>query len=351
MSRSGHGDRSRGPRVLVSGEKDGRWSAGGRTVDETLCTGVQSWVYAFDGDYAGHRQLTRRDLDRHDIVIVNLNRPLAPLVRLAQDRPASVRWVSLIEGSADEYSVPQRELKALLDASDLVNVINGHSLPLFRAMTTSKVAHIGMPYPVDGVRKFAVPVDARTRRIFLCAYLSEQWNAYLAARAIGLPYYGYEVRPPRPRGLSRWRRLLGRAPAGDDEHIGRVQALYRDLYADASLGVTTYTKDMTSYLTEHSRAYFWIDLDRRYTWARFVLDAAALAIPIITTASTYHGGLLFPDTTVAHPMDIERTVELGRRLSRDRDFYDRVARYPADKLGFLRAESMTRALLGALDML
>src|SRR5262249_20969719 len=120
---------------------------------------------------------------------------------------------------------------------------------------------------------------------------------------------------------------------------------------DHSLGITKYTKDVKSYLIEHSASYFWINLDSRYTWSRFTLDAAALCVPIITTFATYHGPVFFPETTLPHAMDIERVVELGTRLKNDHAFYERVASYPADKMDFLRADAMTRALLGALDML
>ena len=118
-----------------------------------------------------------------------------------------------------------------------------------------------------------------------------------------------------------------------------------------SLDVTTHTKDLKRYFIENGNSYLWIYLDRRYTWAGFVLDAAALSMPIITAASTYHGGIFFPETTVPHAMDIERVIELGKRLCRDRDFYDHVAQYPADKMDFLRTEPMTRTLLRALDVL
>lgn len=341
------------PRVLVSGWKDGRWAAKGRTVDEALATGVQSWVYAFDGDYVGHRELTRADLESHDVVIVNMSRPFAPLVRLAGERPATTRWVSLVEFSAHEYFLPQRDLKALLDSSDLVDVINRHSLPLFRALTRSRVEYIGMPYPVDGVGRLSVPVEARRQRIFLCAHLSRQWNEYLAARAIGLPHYGYEIEAPRPRGRARLAALVRtRAWRWDRAApIRAARALYRELFDDQALGVTTYTKDPTSYFTENADARFWISLDSRYTWSRFVLDAAALRVPLITTAATSHGELLFPETTVAHAMDLDRVIDLGRRLSTDPDFYARVAAYPADRMDFLRAGPMKRALLGALGVL
>jgi hypothetical protein len=338
------------PRVLVSGSRAGRWSAEGRTVDETLCTSVESWVYAFNGDYVGQRAIAKEDVRHHDIVIMNMNRPLQPLVSLALDRPSSTKWVSLVEGSADDYLRPQRDLKALLDVSDLVNVINRHSLPVFRSLTRSRVEYVGVPYPVDGVKKFMVPVEARNRRIFVCTPLLTRWNDYLAAREIGLPYYGTEkLRMIGPRRRSFLPGLIRRPSAfwKSQERIREARALYED----DSLEIMPFTEDMTKYLTQNAGSYLWVDLDSRYTWARYVLDAAALCMPIITTSSTYHGEIFFPQTTVAHAVDIDRAIEIGKRLSTDRDFYEHVALYPADKMDFLKAEPMTRTLLGALDLL
>ncbi len=342
--------RSFEPRALVSGSKVGRWRAEGRTVDETLCTSVQSWVYAFNGDYVGQREITREDVGRHDIVIMNMNRPLRPLLSLAHDRPSFTKWISLVEGSADDYLRPQSDLRTLLDASDLVNVINRHSLPLFRSLTRSRVECVGVPYPVDGVKKFMVPVEARSRRTFVCTALLTRWSDYLAAREIGLPYYGTEK--PRmigPRRRSLLLSLIRRRSAfwGSQERIRAARALY----ADDALEIVPFTEDMAKYLTQNAGVYLWVDLDSRYTWARYVLDAAALCMPILTTSSTSHGDIFFPQATVAHAMDIDRAIEIGKRLSTDRDFYEHVALYPADKMEFLKAEPMKRALLGALDML
>lgn len=336
------------PRVVVSGGKPGRWSAAGKTVDESLCSGVQSWVYAFNGDYIGHEDITAHDLGNYDIVIMNTNHPLLPLVHLAQDRPASVKWVSLIEGPAEAYYVPQNHLKKLLDMSDLVNVINHHSLPLFRMLTKSKVEYIGIPYPVEGVKKFIVPIEKRNKRVFLCAHLLKHWNDYLAAKEIGMAYYGYEIRKSREGRLLLSELLNTGSFTWDREaNIKKAKAIYRDKLLD----IHEFTKDIKKYFIENSDSYFWMNLDSRYTWARFVLDAAALCMPIISTTSTYHGGIFFPQTTVAHAMDIERAIEIGRRLIGDRDFYEHVALYPAGKMDSLKSEPMKLALLGALDIL
>lgn len=347
MNRTGPLKKSYEPRVLVSGWKDGRWSAAGKTVDGTLCSGVTSWVYAFNGDYIGHRDISRRDLGHYDIVIMNTNRPLLPLVRLAQDRSLSLKWVSLIEGTADDYFVPQDHLVTLLGMSDLVNVINHHSLPLFRKLTTSRVEYIGIPYPVEGVKKFITPIDKRKKRIFMCTQLLKRWNDHLAVKEIGMAYYGYEIEKSRQGKLSLLSDFVktGSFALDSEENITNAKALYKD---DA-LDIFKFTKDMKQYCIENGDAYFWMNMESRYTWARFVLDAAALCMPIITTSATYHGGIFFPQTTVAHVMDLDRAIEIGKRLNRDRDFYEHVAMYPTDKMEFLKAEPMKRALLRALD--
>jgi hypothetical protein len=348
MSRTWPSLKSYEPRVLVSGGKSGRWSAAGKTLDESLCSGVQSWVYAFNGDYIGHHDIVGRDLDHYDIVIMNTNNPLSGLVRLAQDRPVSIKWVSLIEGSADEYFVPQNHLKTLLDMSDLVNVINCHSLPLFRMLTKSKVEYIGIPYPVEGVKKLITPVEKRNKRVFLCTQLLKRWNDYLAAKEIGMAYYGYEVRKSREGKLLLSELMKTGSFSWDREaNIKKAKTFYNDNFLD----IHQFTKDLKKYFIENSDSYFWINLDTKYTWARFVLDAAALCMPIISTSSTYHSEIFFPQTTVAHAMDIERAIEIGKRLISDQDFYEHVAMYPAGKMAFLEAEPMKRALLGALGIL
>lgn len=336
------------PRVAVSGWKSGRWSAAGKTLDESLCTGVQSWVYAFGGDYIGHRDISRRDLDSYDLLIVNTNKPFSPLVRLAQDRPASLKWVSLIEGNADDYCVPQEHLKFLLDASDLVNTINRHSLPLFRRLTTSRVEQIGMPYPVEGVRKFATPIEKRKRRAFLCTQLSRRWNEHLVARELGVTSLGHDIRMPQGgvRSLISRMAKTGSLASDREEIAGKMQRLYND----ATPEIMVFTKDLKHYCTEAGDSHLWLDLDDRHTWARFVLDAAALSMPIIATASTGHGEVLFPLTTVAHSMDIERAIEIGKRLISDRAFYEHVSTFPAEGLESFKAEPMKRALLAALGM-
>jgi hypothetical protein len=214
-------------------------------------------------------------------------------------------------------------------------------------LTKSKVEYIGIPYPVEGVKKFITPIEKRNKRVFLCAQLLRRWNDYLAAKEIGIACYGYETRITRDVK----RLLSGFINTGSftwdrEANIKKAKAFYHE----SSLDVREFTKNFEKYFTENSDSFFWMNLDSRYTWGRFVLDAAALRIPIISTASTYHSEIFFPQTTVAHAMDIERAIEIGKRLISDPDFYEDVANHPAGKMDFLKADPMKLALLGALGL-
>jgi hypothetical protein len=76
------------------------------------------------------------------------------------------------------------------------------------------------------------------------------------------------------------------------------------------------------YLELLSNYSIMLNLDERYTWARNVLDCAALQIPCISTANTLHAKELFPELIVTNLYDFENTKKLLYRLLEDSSFYD-----------------------------
>lgn len=329
------------PRVLVLGGVRERWTAEQRRNDSHYLNGIETWVFAFDGDYCWHGYATPKLIEQYDIVICNTNDThndsyCLHYRRLAENRPAHVRWVSLLEGSMLDYIKPQRHTRGILDASDLVNCINRHAMPMIQALTSAPVAYIGMPYPVEGVRKYVLPIAERQRRVFLCFFLLLRWNDYLVAKNLGLPYYGSE------RVISRrWKSLKRNWQEHQtlmDKDINLRRA--RQLYGDTELQILP-TTSMHNYFQQNANSYLWLNLDERYTWGRSVLDAAALGIPVITTASTGHGDILFPKTTVATPFDVDKAIDIGKQLIHEPDFYLEVSEYAFEKL----AEDYTEAVM------
>ncbi|HYF02848.1 MAG TPA: hypothetical protein VEC36_05695 [Patescibacteria group bacterium] len=337
------------PRVLlISGARE-RWSAKDRLGHGTMMNGVEAWAYAFGGDYVGHTFVKAEDIKKYDIVICNTNYHYDILaaekqLRLAESRPQYTKWVSMIEGCATDYLRPEAHIRELFNASDLVNSINLPSLPLFKKLTSSKVEFIGIPYPVEQIVKLRVDFAHRSK-IYICSWMDKRWNDYYVARGIGEKYYVYA------KGLSRkieslaqnWQRF--KTLFDVEKSIDIAKNIYNDPQLDVRRMVS-----MDDYFRHNANALLWLNLDNRYTWARYVLDAAALGIPIITTKSTGHGSELFPETTVENEFGIDEAIQMGKRLLQDQDFYNHVAEFPLQRMEFLKAEPMKKRLLKALNL-
>lgn len=343
--------------ALILSAPDGRWSASDNNGSWfATMNGVEAWIGAFGGDYIGYKQATKHDIARYDIVIANSNLSFLPdFVRLAESRPAHVRWVMLIEGGASDYLLLKPEVQRAFAVSDVVNCINHHSLPFFRELvhlsgSSARVECIGIPYPVQGVRQFAVPIEtrlqSRPQSIMLCPLLLSRSNDYAVARRLGqeypdLVYYGYERRLSRK--WQNWREFWRQGSLNPNARLNHAAQLYNDSRLEIRAA-----SNLEHFFIHNASAYFWLNLDPRFTWARYVLDAASLGVPIITTASTGHGETLFPETTLAHEYDIDRACELGRRLLDDKDFYRAVAEYAQERITDYGVEKSVQRLLAVL---
>jgi hypothetical protein len=333
-------------KVLVIGGNKERWSFASEPEKALTSNGVEAWVAAFQCDYVGYNFVKPDEISRYDLIIGNTNEHphlYALQLRLMEARKPNAKWVSLIEGNAEDYLYPQKNLQRLLNAADLVNCINKNSLPLFRALSKTKTEAIGIPYPLDLISAQTVPIAERRKEIFLCPFLLSRWNDYLVARESGLPYYGYEKNLTRK--FSEWRTILKKKSVDKDFYHHHA----RRVYEQPNLTIRRKTGVWESLLHNRS-AWFWLNLDERYTWGRYVLDAAALQIPIITTRNTGHAETLFPLTTLGSPFDIDAAVALAKRLATDEAFYHEVATYPIGKLDGLRYEQMVQKLLAALSL-
>jgi hypothetical protein len=331
-------------RVVLLSSNRGRWSAKGQ--NHTTENGVEAWVYAFEGDYIGYDEVTPKDIQQYDLVIANTNHIginyLPKILSLAEARPKSVKWVSLIEGSATDYLKPMPFIRRVLDASDFVNVINRHTLSFFQALTSTPCEYIGIPYPIDTIIKLRVPIEKRLRRAFICPMLPKRWNDYLVAKNLGVEFYGYERRISRKLSTIKETWLLHRS-LNANKYFEFVQSVYADdaLTIRREVGIA-------QYLTDNASALLWINLDDRFTWGRYVLDAAALHVPIITTRCTGHAEDLFPHTTLEHEFQIKEAIELGKRLLSDEAFYKMVAEVPEEKLEQFRSDTLKEKLLSQI---
>ncbi len=333
-------------KVLVLGGNRKSWRASERSHERDYTSGVEAWVFAFDGDYCQTLEATPDLIARYDLVIGNSNggQYRQKLLRLQQGRKQSTRWVTLIEGGAIDYLEFDAQTKALFDASDLVNVINRHSTDFFKACTSAPCEYIGIPYPAAAIRER-----------FLSGHRNDVWissNLYhprascasaLAAipvtRKLGRATHGFMRPPPRKRGIMQ---LLPTFRTSKTPDI-----IYGDLVRDIEFHRAMHMSAYMQLLSE--TAYTFMNLDHRYTWSRDVLDCAALQIPCISTVSTGHAENYFPTLTVPNEFAVREASELLERLISDKEFYMECSQVPIERLEPLSHENMKRKLLAALN--
>ncbi|MES2764643.1 MAG: hypothetical protein V4642_02150 [Bacteroidota bacterium] len=335
------------PKVLVLGGNIGRWKAAERLHEKDVTNGVESWVYAFSADYIRGAEVTLEEINQYDIVIANANsdkQTRENLQKFSAERASTVRWVTLIEGSGSDYITPHIDFRQIFDNSDLINCINIHSLDLLRLMTKTRVEYIGIPYPVDGISQFTIPFEKRRRESYITPFLLKRWNDYFVARELGIPYYGFEKTIRRTLKTVATDFLKHHETDFDKKRELKKAA---KLYNDPSLQILP-SSGLKEFFLRNAGAFLWLNLDDRYTWGRFVIDAAALKIPIITTVSTGHAAGLYPETTLENEFQLDKAIEIGKRLINDEEFYRHVANYPEGRMEHLKPEAMVKRLLECL---
>ena len=89
--------------------------------------------------------------------------------------------------------------------------------------------------------------------------------------------------------------------------------------------------DQAEYIERVANGYISIYLDKYGSVGRVNGDMALLGIPCITTAKSSNGVQLFPDLIVDPEMEIDKALELIRRLRENSSFYSHCVNY-ADKI-------------------
>jgi hypothetical protein len=339
---------SSNPRVLVVGGNTDKWTAKEREYNKHLINGIETWVYATDGTYCNYSLFDKRLMNEFDIIIYNTNhyQDSALYKRIndiAEKRPSNIRWMTLLEADMTQYIQPFTWIQQLFNLSDLVNTINEFSLPFFQSLTTTKVVYLGVPYPVEAVRAKRTAIVNRNSRALISPFLLQRWNDVMVAKQLNIQYDGVE-KQLRRKWVDHIPNLINEGTLlNKNKRREKAQAIHNDsnLYVQSAWGFDRYYQSVGQYK-------FWINLDERYTWGRYVLDASALGVPIITTRSTGHARHLFPETMVETHFDIDKAVEIGQRLLDDKNFYERVSESNQQYLDKLSYDIMRDTLYSML---
>ena len=328
------------PRAVVLNEFAGRWNYADPPEMFVNASGVAAWALALKGDYWGGNAPSPSELGAYELVVANLfPTHIAAYARLAAARPRGVKWVSLIEGSGELYYDEVPGLREALDHSDLVISINRHTTPLIQALTSTPVHYHGIPYPVEAMRARRVPLSARRPEVLLCPR-SLRTPSIEVVKRCGLTVRAYA--PKVSRKVSNVPKYIREGRYSKDIEVRKLEALL------PQGSIVGYEKYDAPYFAETAGCLLWVNLDPRFTWGRFVLDAAALGIPIVSTESTGHGSLLFPKTTVKDAFQVKDAIDIAQRLVEDGSFYEETVAWADAHIQPFGYEASAQALLAML---
>ncbi len=302
---------------------------------------TEGWAYALRGDFKGGGVPPPELLREYDLVLANLDRKLLPgFSKLIRQRPSDVRWVSTIEGGGGDYLAPDADLLSVLDASDVVSNINRHTTAYLQSLTNTPVHWIGVPYPGEDIAQFAVPYAERCGDVLICPKRDAE-PSWKVAELCGVDAFCFV--PTVSRQLRNARVFASHRYVGKDVLMRDLASHGRPIGVDGALEC-----GLEETWRVGSRRKVWINLDPRYTWSRWVLDGAALGVPVISTVSTAHSCALFPELTVPNIFAIDEAAAMVRRLLGDEEWYHSVCLRAAAALAEFLPDAAVQRLECAL---
>lgn len=336
-------------KVIVAGGNPGHWHANDRAYEAHLVNGVEAWVFALNAEYVCEKNLTPSMIAKTDLLILNLNaikepRRLINVFELLINRPSHVQVMTLLEGDMLWYLKPLPFLQKIFDASTFVNCINIHAESFIQSMTHTPVHTLGIPYPVHGVRKLSKARSTRSNTIHICPFLRMRRSEYQVAKQLNLPIRGFERRlSVKPSTL-----ISNKIHHGSMFQRDINKQYVSSILNDSSIDII-YEEGFHRYFSIVADSSLWLNFDERYTWGRYVLDAAALDVPIISTVNTGHAKKLFPDITIDSPFAIDQALDMAKRVLGDQAFSKQVSEYAWEQLQEYTPEQLTNRLWEILE--
>lgn len=269
-----------------------------------------------------------------DLVMVALRDELIE-IGLKIKKLSSAKVVIFIDAEVEHFTSDlRRDLQAkmveLLNIADAVAVIHDESIPFFKLLTTKPVGLVGLPFPLERVRKLCPPIEKR-EEIELGSIMGAHWlrNRNGLVNVVALSEIGM------PGTVDVWHPVEKEYVESMREHMPIPPIRFREAFG------------WQDYITEANKSLLGLHLDFRMTWGRFPVDCAGVRMPCVAPPTLYTQKILFPDLCVPH-YDIDAVKKLVNRLVSEPNFYEEIVAYADSQLGFFSIEKSVDRLMNLL---
>ncbi len=297
----------------------------------TVIGGTSYNGLAFD---QGEYDLNYEYFNEFDLVMVALKQELVE-IGIKIKKQSSAKVVIFVDAELEHFtSDMRRDLQArmveLLNIADAVAVIHDESIPFFKLLTSKPVGLVGLPFPLERVRKLCPPVQKREE-----IELGSIMGAYWLRNRNGLVNVVALSEIDLPGTVDVWHPVEKQYVEAMREYLPIPPIRFREAYG------------WQDYITEANKSLLGLHLDFRLTWGRFPVDCAAVRMPCVAPATFYTQKKLFPDLCVPY-YDIDLVKTLVNRLITEPSFYEEVVAYAETQLDFFSPELTIARLMNLL---
>ncbi|MTI85037.1 MAG: hypothetical protein FH756_14365 [Firmicutes bacterium] len=295
-----------------------------------IMNGVHYNGLAFDDNFY---DLPYEFFSEFDLVMVAVRQELIE-VGLKIKKHSTARIFAFLDGEMEHFSYLPGDLQAkfieLLNIAEAVGVTHEYDIPIIQPLTGKPVGLVGVPFPLKKVREELCPPVEKNLVIHVGCGTGKSFNRN------GIVNIGALAEIGVPGVVDVW-------GLEDREYIRKMKK-----YMPIPPIYYNYTPRWEDYIARLNHSFLGLHLDYRQIWGRFALDCAAVRMPCIAPDNFYTQKTLFPRLCVDF-QEIDRAVNLAKKLLKDHSFYEEVMAYAESQLAFFDNQGAKDRLLNLLN--
>jgi len=268
------------------------------------------------------------DLDCYDFVLINGNVELLDLI-LEVKNSFKVKVAVLTEGSlsALSYFSTESKIKYIqsLRAVDAIGTL-GFTGQWHRLFTDKPVCWLGVPFPVEEVQRYSVPIEQREHVWGMGSNLNSHntIGSLFVAKAAGVKRVWMQE-----FAIDQLDRFCGELGL---ELVEKHRSL-----------------PWVKFLERYRRCWGGICLTNEFTWGRYALDFAALGMPVVGSVRQFAQRILFPTLSFEPYLEADKAVAAVKRLEKDLNYYKEITEYARHQLNIFDMDSARRRMQCLLE--
>lgn len=301
---------------------------------EENLTGLYGWLKAFNGDIVSFDDMDKKALEYYDIVHVNMiawhaSMPLMLRNMLGNDSStlltANVDYsIEMIPSLFGYKGHDLGNVSDSLRACDVVFCQESRQKEMFEAMTKRHINLIPHPCNVEFIKGVYTPPETRKKEIACMFHKCHPDTIVWHWLALNYNYEPYKSILYGMRKLSTNRMTYGK--------FDRVEEVMK----------------FPKFIDELSKSYIAIDLYQMHVFGRFVIDCAALGIPVVGSHYVDAMDKLFPKLKV-DPFDLRAIRRKINRLLKDKKYYNEHREYAEQHVDYYSLDNSVKRFMEAIE--